>query len=424
MALQTPSSPSPWTFPRVIGATLILVFIALGFWLLYRFGQVVFIFFIAVVIGTVIRPVVAWLYSRGVPRIAGVSLIYFVLLALIITFVVLLFPMIVEQGRTISAAMPGYYQSLREWMAHNPNQLVVHFGDLLPATLPYLGPIQPTGQPNLVSAEQALGYAVSAANVLFSAAAFLLLSIHWTLDGPRIIRSFLLIIPKGQRENISELVSAIETKVGSYIAAQGLLCLVIGILSLIAYLLIGLPNALVLAIVAGLLEAVPMVGPVLGSIPAAVIAFSISPSKLIWVIVATTVIQQAENNLLVPRVMHKTVGVNPFVSMLAIFAFGSLFGIAGALMAIPIAAILQLLLDRFVFNAGTMESEVSTGRDYVSRLRYEVQDLAHGLRKQGQIQKGGSDLMLKQTDQVLDEIETIAADLDSLLSQVNQTSAP
>ncbi|MBK9613516.1 AI-2E family transporter [Candidatus Amarobacter glycogenicus] len=78
-------------------------------------------------------------------------------------------------------------------------------------------------------------------------------------------------------------------------------CLVIGIMALVAYLLIGLPNALVLALAAGVLEAVPMVGPLLGAIPAAVIALSISPSKLIWVIVATMIIQQLENSVLVPR---------------------------------------------------------------------------------------------------------------------------
>jgi hypothetical protein len=167
-----------------------------------------------------------------------------------------------------------------------------------------------------------------------------------------------------------------------------------------------------------------MVGPLLGAIPAAVIALSVSPSKLIWVIVATLVIQQVENSLLVPRVMRKAVGVNPFVSLLSIFAFSSLFGIAGALMAIPIAAIIQILLDRFVFHPAAMDPEVSAGRDYASRLRYEAQDLAQDLRKQARLKKEGSALMVKQTDQVMDEIESLATDLDSLLAQVNTSGTP
>ena len=252
----------------------------------------------------------------------------------------------------------------------------------------------------------------------------LLLAFYWTLHGPRTIQSLLLLAPMDKRESIRELISAMESKVGFYIAGQGVLCLAIGIMALVAYLLIGLPNALVLAFVAGVLEAVPMVGPLLGAIPAAIIALSIGPSKLVWVIVATLVIQQTENSLLVPRVMRKAVGINPFVSLLSIFAFSSLFGIAGALMAIPIAAIIQLLLDQFVFNPGTMEAELSTGRDYASRLRYEAQDLAQDLRKQARLKKEGSDEWVKQTDLVMDEIEAITTDLDSLLAQVNTSGAP
>jgi predicted PurR-regulated permease PerM len=405
-------------------ATLVLVFVALSFWLLYRFNQVIFILFIAIVMGTVIRPLVDWLYRQGLPRMAGVMLVYLLLLALLISFLLLLFPLIVEQGATITAAMPGYYQSLREWAVKYPNQLIVRLNEFLPATLPGLQPIQQTGQQMLASAGQALSYVATVVKVILLVTVVLLLAFYWTLDGPRNIQSLLLLVPMGQRENISELVSAMETKLGFYIVGQGVLCLVIGIMALVAYLLIGLPNALVLALVAGVMEAVPLVGPLLGAIPAAVIALSIAPSKLVWVIVATIVIQQVENSLLVPRVMRKALGVNPFVSLLSIFAFSSLFGIAGALMAIPLAAIIQLLLDRFVFRPGTMEPEVSEGRGFASRLRYEAQDLAQDLRKQARLKKGGSDLSIKQIDQVLDEIETITTDLDALLAQIQTEGTP
>ena len=193
------------------------------------------------------------------------------------------------------AAAPGYYQNLRAWMAHYPNQLIVRLGEFLPVTLPGLTPTPQTGPQMLASASHALGYVRSAAKIIFTAIVILLLAFHWTLNGPRTIQSLLLLVPKNHRESFSELVSAMESKVGFYIAGQGVLCLVIGVMALIAYLIIGLPNALVLALVAGVLEAVPMVGPLLGAVPAAVIALSISPSKLIWVIVATMIIQQLEN---------------------------------------------------------------------------------------------------------------------------------
>ncbi|HMD82337.1 MAG TPA: AI-2E family transporter, partial [Anaerolineales bacterium] len=308
---------------------------------------------------------------------------------------------------------------------NHPNPLLVGLSDFLPAALPTLNlrPVQQTGQEVMASAGQVAGYVTSAAKVIFTAIILLVLAFYWTLEGPRIIKSFLLVVPQMQRESISDLISAMESKVGLYVVGQGILCLVIGIMALIAYTLIGLPNALVLALIAGVLEAVPMVGPLLGAVPAALVALSIAPGKLVWVIVATLVIQQLENTLLVPRIMKKAVGVNPFVTLLALFAFSSLFGLAGALMAIPIAAMIQLALNHFVFQQPTVEMEVSEGRDYASRLRYEAQDLAQDLRKQARLKKRGSELEIKQIEHVMDEIETITTNLDGLLARTNNSDA-
>jgi hypothetical protein len=142
------------------------------------------------------------------------------------------------------------------------------------------------------------------------------------------------------------------------------------------------------------------------------------------VIIATLVIQQLENAVLVPRVMRKAVGVNPFISLLAIFAFSSLFGFLGALMAVPIAAMIQLLLDRLLFSPAALEPEVSSARDDAGRLRYEAQDLTQDLRKQARFRDGGSNLGDRQLDQVMDAIETITVDLDALLAQVRTSGVP
>jgi hypothetical protein len=172
------------------------------------------------------------------------------------------------------------------------------------------------------------------------------------------------------------------------------------------------------------MEAIPLIGPLLGIIPAGLVALSIGPGRLVWVILATLVIHQLENYFLAPRIMRKAVGVNPFVSLLAFFAFGSLLGLGGMLVAIPMAAIIQLLLDRFVFHKENLESEDSPGRDLASRLRYEAQELAQGLQKQARLKKVGSALQVKQMDQVLDEIETITTDLDALLAQAQTPGTP
>ena len=425
MAANPVSQPYNWSFRRVVWTTLLLASLAFFFWLLYRFYQVIFILFIAMVLGTVIRPIVNWFYQRGLPRIAGVICVYLLLLLLLVGFVWLLFPLIFEQGSTLAKEVPGSYQNLRAMFVNNPNQLLMPLGQLLPATLPsFTLPIAPqTGQELVASAGQVLDYVLSTGRVVFTAIVILVLTLYWTLDGPRILKSSILLIPQDRRESVGDLISAMESKIGFYLAGQGILCLVIGIMALVAYLLIGLPNALVLAMAAGVMEAVPMIGPLLGAVPAGLVALSIGPDKLVWVVVATVVIQQLENTLLVPRIMRRAVGVNPFVTLLALFAFSSLFGIAGALMAIPIAALIQLVLNHFVFQPVTVELEVSEGRDYASRLRYEAQDLVQDLRKQARRKKRGSDQKINQIEQVMDEIETITASLDTLLAQANHSEA-
>jgi predicted PurR-regulated permease PerM len=407
-----------WTFRRVVIATLALVGVGLGFWLLYRFYQVILILFVAIILGTVIRPIVSWLHRRGFPKVVGAVSVYILLFALLSGFLLLLFPLVFDQGSAIVNEIPNYYQELRTWVVNSPNLLINSINQYLPETLPGTSIVIQSDLEMLESAELALGYISSLFKVFFFTMVTLLLSFHWTLNGPRTIESLLLLFPKNQRENHSEMITAIESKIGFFIAGQGALCLVVGVMALIGYLSIGLPNAFVLALVAGALEAVPMIGPTLGAIPAGLIALSVSPSLLIWVIIITVIIQILENNFLVPRIMSKAVGVNPFVSLLAIFAFSSLFGLAGALMAIPMAAIIQLVLDRFVFHPAEAEKEALGGRDFASRLRYEAKELTKDLKSQARLTKVGVDSELNMIDKVMDEIEAITTDLDLLLSQI------
>lgn len=422
MTVNTAPLPYVWTFRRVVWATLILAFVIFCFWLIFRFYEVFFMMFIAIVIGTVIRPAANWLHQRGLPRVAGVLAIYLLMLLLIGAFLWLLFPLVFEQAATLISDVPTYYHNLRLSMINSPNPLFARLGIILPAVLPGgQNQAPPTGQSAVASAGQVVQYLLVAAQVIFIVVVILILTLYWTLDGPRLIKSLLLLIPQDQRESINELIAIMESKVGFYIVGQGILCLVIGVMALIAYLLIGLPNALALAIAAGIMEAVPMIGPVLGAIPAGVVALSISVDRLIWVIVATVVIQQLENSLLVPRIMRSTVGVNPFVTLLAIFAFGSLFGIVGVLMAIPIAAVIQVLLNHYVFQTATVEMEITKGRDLSSRLRYEAQDLVNDLRKQARHEQEGSDETVMEIEHAMDEIESLTSDLDALLARLSNS---
>ena len=199
------------------------------------------------------------------------------------------------------------------------------------------------------------------------------------LDREAIVRASLLIVPLDNRDTAREIWDMAELKVGAYVRGQALLMLAIGVLCGIAFFLIGLKSALILAVLAGIFEAIPYLGPILTAVVAVLITLSESPDKIWWVIAAIVVIQQAENAILVPRIMDRAVGVNAIVTLLAIAAFGSLLGIVGAILAIPLAAIIQVLLDFWVLNYEEPPTVIE-GRDKAAVVRYQAQDLAQDLR--------------------------------------------
>jgi septal ring factor EnvC (AmiA/AmiB activator) len=138
---------------------------------------------------------------------------------------------------------------------------------------------------------------------------------------------------------------------------------------------------------------------------------------VIGVIVATLLIQTVENYILAPRIFGHSVGVNPIVTLLALVTFTSLLGFAGALLAIPLAAVFQIVLDRILLNPEAMEEDVPQGRDQLSLLRVELQELSTDVRKKIREKE---DEMEEHEDQIEDILEKIAADLDQVLVDAAQ----
>jgi predicted PurR-regulated permease PerM len=279
---------------------------------------------------------------------------------------------------------------------------------------------EPPDEVVLLQVAQAFTYAGLVARGLLLVVSVFLLGFYWTLDSERTLRSLLLLIPMNQREGVREIISTIQARLGNYIRGQTILCLSIGGMALAAYLLIGVPYAFSLALFAGLMEAVPLIGPVLGAIPAALVVLgSGDPEKVLWVVVATVVIQTLEGNWLVPRIMGKSVGVSPFVTLLAIAAFSSLMGVAGAFLAIPIAAVVQVLMDRLLLQAPPGEQAMPESRDMLSVIRMDIQELTGDVRKQVREKDGAAG---EDSDRMEDAIESIANELEQILVQASQTA--
>lgn len=398
----------------MVYATLFVLLVLTSFFLLYRFSRIVFILFIAIVLGTAIRPAVEWLYQRGISRSGGVILVYVLLFLLVVGVGVALVPLFTQQAAAIVADIPVYYNDFRTGFIQSPSRILQQIAIQLPADLSLISLESPPGTAeNTDMVAQSVNYINVFARSVLTLTAVFVLGFYWTLESDRSIRSMLLFVSSNRRDYIRELIAEIENKVGGFVVGQGLLCFVVGVMALGAYWLIGLPYALVLAVLAGLLEAVPVFGPVLGAIPALLIALSTDPPKAVWVIVAMLVIQGLENFLFVPRIMKRSVGVNPFVTLLALAAFSSLFGLAGALLAIPIAAVLQLLLDRFVLQPDQAQAQTLDGRDRLSLIRYETQDLIQDVRKQLR----ENETIDGSMEEIVDTLEAIAIDLDQMLAR-------
>lgn len=420
-----------WKTSTVAQATVTVVSVGIAFWLVLRLRFVLVVLFIALVISTAINPAVIKLHQRGFPRALGVILIYLLIILILAGFILLVGPLLLDQVTGMSEVLPGYYEQFRNWILGSPSFLIRMIGVRLPQVLsieslslqfPLVAQRNEGGQATGTDASlsqqiaQVVGYAAWITRGLFVGLAVMILAFYWTLDGQRTVRYWLLLAPQAQRENIRGIIGEIENKVGGYVRGVFSLSLIVGFMALLVYWVIGLPYAFPLAILAGVFEAIPIVGPVLGAVPAVIIALGMGDSTLlIGVIIATLLIQGVENYLLAPRILGRSVGVNPVVTLLALVAFSSLLGFAGALLAIPLAAVVQILLDRFILSPDLLDKDMMQGRDRVSVIRVGLHELATDLRKKI---KEKEDETGEIEDQVEDLLETIALDLDLVLEKV------
>jgi predicted PurR-regulated permease PerM len=405
------------TARQVITATLVVAGVAAAFWLLYSYRLAFILLFIAAFLGTAIRPAVDWLFRKGLPRAWGVLLFFLIMVGVVVIVGFLLAPLLVEQFAELAIRLPNIYQETRVEMVTSTSRFIRLVAYQLPP-VNFLD--QPTIEPSEINpidqVNSLLAFTGQVGVNLLSLLAIFLLTYYWTLESERTVRGLLLWIPSQSRIKLRALITEIEDKVGGFVRGQAILCLSIGLAALLAYSLLGLPNALVLALLAGIFEAIPVVGPLLGAIPAILIAVSMDTKLVVGVIIATVIIQFLENYILVPRIMKKAVGVNPIVALLALITLTSLLGLAGALLAIPIAAILQLLLDRFLLNRPLINTDSIPERDFASLLHYEIQEFRQDIRK---VVRGKNSNADDTNDEIEEEIEKLANQIDALITRAN-----
>jgi predicted PurR-regulated permease PerM len=396
----------------------VALLVCASFYVLYRFVNVFFVLFVAVVLATALRPAVLWLERWRIPQWLGILLIYLFIVIGMVGLAALLAPLLITQVISLVNNAPEHYANLLEYLRGLGNPITRSLAGQLPSSVSVSAQVTIDSEDQLAAIAQAGGYTRSLAWGVFGLIAAVLIIYFWILDRDQIIRTGVLLLPADRRDGARDLLDTLEEKVGAFVRGQALLSLSIGVLSLIAFVVIGVPNPLVLAVLAGIFEAVPYIGPIFTAVLAIVLTLAQAPEKVVWVIIASVVIQQVENALLVPRIMGRTVGVNAVVTLLAITAFGTLLGIGGAIMAIPMAVILQVVFQRMIQTAQQAPVAEVTGRDQFAVLRYQAQDLASDLRNRSRALPDRAD----QTG-LEEELEQIIVEVDQLLQTASILSS-
>ncbi|OGN02192.1 MAG: hypothetical protein A2655_02620 [Candidatus Yanofskybacteria bacterium RIFCSPHIGHO2_01_FULL_43_42] len=317
------------------------IVLVLFFVLLYLLQDVLIIFLFAIVIASAISPFANWLDQRGFPRLWGVLLLFLVILGLFALIASLVIPSLSTDIDQLITTLPTVFEkvsvSLENAQQGAPTYLdfVSEIQNILSGLSSYLQQ----------SSQSIVGLVVSIFGGVISFIAILVISFYLSVT-KKGVESFLdSIVPEKYESYVINLWKRSERKIGLWLQGQLLLALIVGLVVYVGLSLMGIKFALMLGLLALVLEIVPIVGPVLAAIPAIILAFLQEPTFGLWVVLFYVVVQQLENHILVPVVMGKTVGLNPVVVIIALLVGGNLAGIAGMILSIPVATVIVEIID-------------------------------------------------------------------------------
>ena len=303
--------------------------------------------FIAFLLAAGLEPLIERLRSGlPLPRGAAVLIAYVLILFAGIGVGLAVVPGAIDQGAALAAALPETLDRARGWTSQLEPPALAKGAQAL------IGNIESLIRPAPPKPAAVVAASLTVADALFSIVTVLTLVYFWVVERSRLQRFALSFLPADRRPGARDAWNDIEARLGGWVRGQLTLMIVVGVLTGLAYGIIGVPSAPLLGMIAGLTEAIPIVGPLLGAIPAVLLTVTFLPDALPWVLLAYALIHLGESNILVPRIMRNAVGISPFLIIVSLLIGGALAGLMGALVAVPataaIVAVLERLQDRDV----------------------------------------------------------------------------
>jgi predicted PurR-regulated permease PerM len=324
---------------RMAGYVAVAVGVIVGCYVLYLIRAVLFLFLIAVLLATAIEPLVFRLRRGPFSRGQGILVVYTGIMLVLFGIGALIVPTFLREAAGFSETYPQLLQSLRD-LVYGLDERV-------------LGPaaekvVEKAASPTAVTGgdegETAISIGLTVVEGIFVFVTVFVVAYYWLTERTEIKRAITTLFPREQRQTVGVIWGEVESALGGWVRGQLVLMAFIWVLASIGFVVAGLKYALVLGLLAGLLEIVPLVGPWLGAIPALLIALMQDPKLALMVGVYLWIIQNIEANVLVPRVMHRAVGISPLVVLMGILVGATLGGVPGALVAVPLAAAIQVIL--------------------------------------------------------------------------------
>jgi predicted PurR-regulated permease PerM len=325
---------------EVARAILVVLGVVVGAYLLWRVQEVLFLLFLAVLLATAIEPVVNRLRRGPFTRGTGVLAVYTVIVLVVAVPTYIVVPSVANQAGSFMDSLPLQLGRLRTFATQLQPRLLQQV-----AVDGVDSAARAVQSPQTPPQEQVFEAGATAAHTVLSFLTVFVLAFYWLIERASIKRVLLRTVPVRHARSVNSVWLEVEEKLGGWVRGQLLLMLAIGFMAGLGYTLIGLPNPILLGVASGLFEIVPMIGPFLAFTPAVLVALAaIDPGRAVIVAVYALVIQQIESNILVPRVMGRTVGVSPLTVILGILVGSVLAGLPGAFLAVPLAGATQVIL--------------------------------------------------------------------------------
>ncbi|MFC1656541.1 AI-2E family transporter [Patescibacteria group bacterium] len=321
---------SIWTVIKIV-----LVF--LGLFFLWFIRDIILLLLITWVLVTILHPTVEKLNRSGVPRILGTTLVYLLLFAILSAIISLIAPSLIQQTEQLLTRWPYYidnfgslYDTFRDY--------ATNMGLSTQTTSEILTPL--TGS--------VYGFTLNFISGFVSVIIVLVISFYVLIEEDAIKSFWVSLFPTDKKHQVIEILNKITKSWGAWIRGRLILSLIIGVLTYVGLLILGVPYALTLAFIVALMDFIPYIGPILAIIPIVVLAF-VSNGWLIALLAVTYVflIEQLEAIIFAPKIMQKTVGISPVTVIVSVLIGAKIFGIIGIILAIPIAAVLVIIFDEW-----------------------------------------------------------------------------